>query len=221
MRFLSNLIKMPRNIAYLRVSTLEQDNSKNKTDILSLANEKGLGKVEFVEDKISGKVSWKERQIFTVLNQLQKGDVLLISEFSRLGRSMLEIMEIILFAIDKEIKMYTVKGNWQLDDTIQSKIMAMVFAMAAEIERDLISQRTKEALRVKKANGMILGRPKGPGKSKLDIYRVEIEALLQNGSKQSFIANRYGATEATLSNWITKNKIVKHKSNRIKNKILT
>ena len=79
--------------------------------------------------------------------------------------------------------------------------------MAAEIERDLISQRTKEALRVKKANGMIWGRPKGPGKSKLDIYRVEIEALLQNGSTQSFIANRYGATEATLSNWIAKNKI--------------
>ena len=79
--------------------------------------------------------------------------------------------------------------------------------MAAEIERDLISQRTKEALRVKKANGMILGRPKEPRKSKLDIYKVEIEALLQNGSKQSFIANRYGATEATLSNWISKNKI--------------
>ena len=109
---------MAKNIAYLRVSTLEQDNSKNKTDILTLANEKGLGKVEFVEDKISGKVSWKERQIFTVLNQLQKGDELLISEFSRLGRSMLEIMEIILFAIDKEIKIYTAKGNWQLDDTI-------------------------------------------------------------------------------------------------------
>ena len=85
----------------------------------------------------------------------------------------------------------------------------MVFAMAAEIERDLISQRAKEALRVKKANGMILSRPKGPGKSKLDIYKVEIEALLQNGSTQSFIANRYGATEATLTNWVAKNKIQK------------
>ena len=117
---------MPKNIAYLRVSTLEQDNAKNKTDILSLANEKGLGKVEFVEDKISGKVSWKERKIFTVLNQLEKGDVLLISEFSRLGRSMLEIMEIILFAIDKEINMYTVKGNWQLDDTIQGEVFITI-----------------------------------------------------------------------------------------------
>ena len=117
---------MPKNIAYLRVSTLEQDNAKNKTDILSLANEKGLGKVEFVEDKISEKVYWKGRKIFTVLNQLEKGDVLLISEFSRLGRSMLEIMEIILFAIDKEINMYTVKGNWQLDDTIQGEVFITI-----------------------------------------------------------------------------------------------
>ena len=200
---------MSKNIAYLRVSTLRQDNEKNKSDILAIANEKGLGKVEFVEDVMSGKVSWKKRQIFTVLNSLEKGDVLLISEFSRLGRSMLEIMEIILFAIEKEIKMYTVKGGWQLDETIQSKIMAMVFAMAAEIERDLISQRTKEALRVKKANGMVLGRPKGPGKSKLDVYKDEIEALINNGSTQKFIANRYGATESTLSNWIKKNGIVK------------
>ena len=144
----------------------------------------------------------------------------MISEFLRLGRSMLEIMGIILFAIDKEIKMYTVKGSWQLDDTIQSKIMAMVFAMAAEIERDLISQRTKEALRVKKANRMVLGRPKRPDKTKLDIYRVEIEVLLQNGSKQSFIANRYEATKATLSNWIAKNKIVKPNSKRMQNKLL-
>ena len=93
---------MPKNIAYLRVSTLGQDNEKNKSDILAIANEKGLGKVEFVEDVMSGKVSWKKRQIFTVLNSLEKGDVLLISEFSRLGRSMLEIMEIILFAIDEK-----------------------------------------------------------------------------------------------------------------------
>jgi DNA invertase Pin-like site-specific DNA recombinase len=145
MRFLSNSYQNAQKYCLFTCLNLEQNNAKNYTYILSLANEKGLSKVEFVEDKISGKVSWKERQIFTVLNKLEKGDVLLISEFSRLGRSMLEIMEIILFAIDKEIKMYTVKGNWQLNDTIQSKIIAMVFAMAAEIERDLISQRTKES----------------------------------------------------------------------------
>ncbi len=200
---------MPRNIAYLRVSTLEQDLEKNKADILTLANEKNLGKVEFIEEKVSGKISWKRRQIALIIEDLGKDDVILLSEFSRLGRSMLECMEIISIATQKGIKIYTVKGNWQLDDTIQSKVMAMVFAMAAEIERDLISKRTREALQAKKANGMTLGRPKGPGKSKLDVSKPEIEALLQNGSKQSFIANRYKITEATLCNWIKKNKIEK------------
>lgn len=79
--------------------------------------------------------------------------------------------------------------------------------MAAEIERDLISQRTKEALRVKKAAGVILGRPKGPGKSKLDPFRPEIEALLANGSTKTFIAERYNTTPANLSNWLKKNNI--------------
>lgn len=168
-----------------------------------------MGKVEFIEEKVSGKVSWKQRQIANILKDLGKDDVILLSEFSRLDRSMLECMEIISIATQKGIKIYTVKGNWQLDDAIQSKVMAMVFAMAAEIERDLISKRTREALQAKKASGMALGRPRGPGKSKLDPFRVEVEALLQNGSKQNFIAHRYGITEATLCNWIKKNKIEK------------
>jgi len=83
----------------------------------------------------------------------------------------------------------------------------MAFTMAAEIERDLISQRTKEALRTKKANGVRLGRPKGPGKSKLDKFRPEIEALLANGSTQKFIAMRYGTTEANLHIWMKKRDI--------------
>ena len=85
----------------------------------------------------------------------------------------------------------------------------MAFSMAAEIEHDLISQRTKEALRARKARGMKLGRPKGPGKSKLDQFRPEIEALLANGSTQRFIANRYGSTEANLCNWMKKREISK------------
>ena len=142
-----------------------------------------------------------------MLEELQKGDTILLSEFSRLGRSMLECMEIISLAVQKGIRIYTVKGGWQLDDTIQSKVMAMVFSMAAEIERDLISKRTKESLAARKLAGVSLGRPKGPGKSKLDTYRPEIQALMNNGSSQKFIARRYQVTEATLSNWIKKNKI--------------
>src|SRR6266849_9772488 len=96
-------------------------------------------------------------------------------------------MELLAIAAQKGIHLYAVKGPWQLDDSMQSKIMAMVFAMAAEIERELISQRTKEALRMKKATGVQLGRPRGPGKSKLDPYQPEITALLANGATQKFI----------------------------------
>lgn len=201
---------MPKNIAYLRVSTLEQDIEKNKAEILFLANDKSLGKVEFVEEKISGKIHWRNRKIGDIIESMQKGDTILLNEFSRLGRSMLECMEIISIATQKGINIYTVKGNWQLDNTIQSKVMAMVFSMVSEIERDLISKRTKEALQTKKASGIKLGRPKGPGKSKLDAYRMEIEALLKNGSTKKFIAERYNSTPAGLHNWIKKNQLNKY-----------
>src|SRR5437016_10968632 len=100
-------------------------------------------------------------------------------------------MEILALATRKGIRVYSVKGNWQLDQSIQSKIIAMAFSMAAEIERDLISQRTKEALAARKKAGMKLGRPPGVGKSKLDPHRPEIEALLANGSTQKFIAGAF------------------------------
>ena len=101
------------------------------------------------------------------------------------------------------------EGAWWLDETIQSKIIARAFSMAAEIERDLILARTTEALRARKAAGFPLGRPKGPGKSKFDPYRPEIEALLANGSTQRFIAKRYNTTPANLSNWMKKHRIRK------------
>lgn len=196
-----------KTIAYLRVSTTDQDIEKNKNEILRLSNDKGLGKVVFVEEKVSGTVSWKKRKIARIIEELTEGDNLVVSELSRIGRSMLEIMQVLSIAMEKHINVYAVKGSWQLDNSIQSKIMAMVFSMAAEIERDLISKRTKEALRARKEKGMVLGRPKGTGKSKLDKFRPEIEALLNNGSAQKFIAKRYGITEANLSLWIKKHKL--------------
>ena len=197
-------MSQPQTIAYLRVSTTEQDLEKNKADILHLANEKGLGQVKWVEETVSGRVSWRKRAIANVIDELHTGDYLLVSELSRLGRSMLECMEILSVASQQGIHIYAVKGNWQLDDSIQSKIVAMAFAMAAEIERDLISQRTKEALAAKKRAGVKLGRPRGVGKSKLDKHRPEIEALLANGSTQKFIADRFDTTEANFSRWLKK-----------------
>ena len=192
-------------IGYLRVSTANQDLGKNKADILSYANDHDLGKVHFVQEIVSGKVSWERRRIKEVIDQLDKDDWLIVAELSRLGRSMLEIMEIIAEAKRKEINIHAIKNNWTLNGTIESKIMLMVFSMAAEIERDLISSRTTEALRVKKEAGVKLGRPKGPGKSKLDEHQEEIIALLRNGVPKKRVASKYGSSAVNLYNWIDKN----------------
>ena len=199
--------KKPKTVAYLRVSTIDQDTEKNKNEILKLANDKDFGKVQFIEEKVSGKKSWKERKIKLIIDDLKEGDRLIVPELSRLGRSMLEIMEMLSIAKDKGIYIYAVKGGWELNGTIQSKVMAMAFSIAAEIEHDLISKRTKEALKARKAQGIKLGRPKGAGKSKLDKHREEIIALLKNGSTKKYVAKKYGTTSPNLINWIKKNNI--------------
>ena len=201
--------RLPRDAEFL--TEIAQDLEKNKADILFFANHHDLGQVNFVEEVASGRKPWRERHIANILEQLQAGDVMIVAELSRLGRSMLECMEILALATQKHIRVYSVKGDWQLDDSIQSKIIALVFSMAAEIERDLISKRTIEALRFKKAQGMTLGRPKGIGKSKLDIFRPEIESLLANGATQKFIAKRYHTTEANLHHWLKRHGLKKEK----------
>jgi DNA invertase Pin-like site-specific DNA recombinase len=196
-----------KTIAYLRVSTVEQDLEKNKADILTFANNKDFGKVKFVEEMVSGMKNWKNRKIKGVIDSLNTGDSLIVPEFSRLGRSMLEIMEMLSILKDKEVNVYAVKGEWELNGSLQSKIMAMVFSIASEIERDLISKRTKEALRARKNAGVKLGRPKGVGKSKLDVFKEEIVALLRNGSSKKFVSDRYGTSQVNLYNWLNKNNI--------------
>jgi DNA invertase Pin-like site-specific DNA recombinase len=200
--------KKPTNaktVGYLRVSTVDQDFEKNRHEILELANDKGFTPVTWVSEKVSGTKSWKERKIKQVIDGLGEGDRLIVPELSRLGRSMLEIMEMLSIAKDKGISIYAVKGGWELNGTIQSKVMAMAFSIAAEIERDLISKRTIEGLRARKAMGIKLGRPRGPGKSKLDEHREEIIALLKNGSTKTHVAKKYGTSLPNLYNWLTKN----------------
>jgi DNA invertase Pin-like site-specific DNA recombinase len=204
---MKNSKKAPRTIGYLRVSTKDQDLDKNKAEILHLANEKKLGHVEWVEEKVSGTKDWKKRKLGEAIYELDDGDTLIVSELSRLGRSLLQILEIIDHCRSKSIKIYAVKGGWSLDDSMQSKILSMFLGMASEIERDLISSRTKEALKARKAAGVKLGRPKGSGKSKLDPFREEIEAMLKCGTKQNYIAKKYDITPAALSQWVKKNSI--------------
>ena len=196
-----------QTIAYLRVSTADQDLGKNKSDVLFFANENNLGKVHFVEEKISGAIHWKKRELGSIIESMSEGDHLIVSEFSRLGRSMLECMEIMSHCLEKKINLYAIKGQWRLDNSIQSKIIGMIFSIASEIERDLISKRTSEALRARKLKGLPMGRPKGTGKSKLDEYKDDIVALLNNGSSRVFIAKRYKTSVGNLHYWLKKNGI--------------
>jgi DNA invertase Pin-like site-specific DNA recombinase len=193
-----------RVVGYLRVSTVDQDTEKNRAAVLAYANQKGfIGKVEFVEEKVSGLKSWRKRRLAGVVEDLQEGDVLIVPELSRLGRSLVEVLEVLNVLTDKDVAVYSVKEAFQLNgQNIQSKVMRTMLGLFAEIERDLISARTREGLAAARAKGVRLGRPKGPGKSKLDQYQPEIEALLKNGSKKNFVARRFGVTPATLTNWL-------------------
>lgn len=200
-------------VAYLRVSTDQQDVKNQRLEILKLANEKALGPVSFVEETVSGRKSWRDREIADILDGLTGGDTLLVAELSRLGRSMLEIMEILSIATTKSVKVFAAKGDWALDGTMQSKLVAMCFSMAAEIERDLISKRTRAALATRKAAGLPMGRPKGPGKSKLDAHKQEIVELLALGVPKKRLAKRLGTTPANLHHYLVRHDLRPEKEN--------
>ena len=185
--------------SYLRVSTTDQDTDKNKLEILKFANNKKLGNVEFIEEQISGKANFKKRELGALLNKMQKGDVLIVPELSRIARSITQIFEVIEIVKEKEIILYSLKENFcSSDKSITSTVATTIFALVAQIERDLISLRTKEALVAKKAQGIKLGRPKGKGKSKLDEHKDDILKLIALKVPKTIIAKQYNTTTANL-----------------------
>lgn len=194
-------------IGYLRVSLESQDVEKNKTDILIWANNKGLGPVQWVEEKISGVKDWRKRKLAEAIETLGQDDWLIIPEFSRLARSTLQILEVLAELKKKGANVYCLKGDQHVNGSIESKVFLTMMALFSEIERDLISARTIEGLKARKAAGVQLGRPKGPGKSKLDQYRPEIESLLKNGATLTFVSKRYHTAPGNLMNWLSKNGI--------------
>ena len=185
--------------AYLRVSTLLQDTEKNKLEILKFANAKKLGNVDFIEEQISGRANFKNRQLGSLLEKMKKDDVLIVSELSRIARSITQIFEVIEITKQKDIILYSLKENFTNNEqSITSTVASTIFALVAQIERDLISMRTKEALQAKKAQGIKLGRPKGKGKSKLDEHKADILKLVELKVPKTIIAKQYNTTTANL-----------------------
>ena len=201
----------PKTFAYLRISTGQQDLNSQRLELYDYARKSNLKIDEFIEIEVSSRKSIKARRIDELLESLNEGDLLLVSELSRLGRSVGQITQIVDALIKKSIRFVAVKENIRLNgkQDIQTKTMITMFSLFAEIERDLISERTKQGLAAAKSKGKLLGRPKGSGKSKLDEFKPEIEALLKNGSSKTFIAKRYKTSLPNLYKWMNKHGLKK------------
>ncbi len=191
---------------YIRVSTDKQTVENQRFEINRFCLQNEFVVFQWIEETISGKKNVEDRKLGTLLKKLKKGDVLICSELSRLGRSLLMIMGVLNECMNREIQVWTIKDNYRLGNDISSKVLAFAFGLSAEIERNLISQRTKEALARKRAEGVILGRPKGRKSSKMKLTGQEkhIGELLEKKISFSGIARILGVNRFTVSNFVKK-----------------
>ena len=189
---------------YTRVSTELQNTENQKHEIQTFAENNKITINKWVNEVISSRKSLKERQLGKLLKHLKKGDILIASELSRLGRNLLEVMGILQSCLEKDCQIWTLKENYKLGADIQSKVLAFAFSLAAEIERQLISQRTKESLKRIKDEGKHLGRPHGFNYKKLDSKKDKIKELLNKQVSKAEIARLLNCSWLTLHRYIQK-----------------
>lgn len=189
---------------YTRVSTELQNTENQKHEIQTFAKSQKIKVDKWVDEVISSRKSLKERQLGKLLKHFKKGDILIASELSRLGRNLLEVMGILQSCLEKDCQIWTLKENYKLGADIQSKVLAFAFSLAAEIERQLISQRTKESLKRIKDEGKHLGRPHGFNYKKLDTKKEKIKELLNKQVSKAEIARLLNCSWLTLHRYIQK-----------------
>jgi DNA invertase Pin-like site-specific DNA recombinase len=191
---------------YIRVSTNNQNTENQRLAILSYANSKGLKVDNWIEVKASTRKSPMARKIDELVSRMKSGDILIVSELSRLGRSVGQIAILVDELLNNKIRIICIKENLEINEhkrNVQTKVITTMFSLFAEIERDLISERTKEGLARARADGKLLGRPKGSlGKSKLDGKQKEIQAYLNKGVNKANIARIYDVSWPTIDNFI-------------------
>jgi DNA invertase Pin-like site-specific DNA recombinase len=197
------------NYGYIRVSTERQNTENQRFEILNFAETKGIVIERWIDETISATKKLDERKFGKLLKKMKKGDQLVVTELSRLGRNLMQIMKILHDCMERDIMVYTIKEKYKLGNNINSKVLAFAFGLSAEIERNLISQRTKEALARKKAEGVVLGRPKGRKSShvKLTGKEKEIQALLNKNVSKSAIGRILGVNRLTVTKFISDGKI--------------
>ncbi len=193
--------------SYMRVSSDKQTIENQRFEIEMFGKRKGIIIDKWISETVSGTKKVSDRKLGNMLKSLNSGDVLIVSELSRLGRSLMQIMFILNICMEKNIHVISVKENCEFGDNINSKVLAFAFGLSAEIERNLISQRTKEALSMRRASGMVLGRPKGSrNKSlKLDSKKLKIYSLLSEGKPKSEISTLLRVSRSTLDAFLKRN----------------
>ena len=194
---------------YIRVSTDKQTTENQRFEIMKFAQKNNLTIDRWFEETISGTKDFRRRKLGRLLKILNKDDILLASEISRLGRNLLQVMTILHFCLNAEAKVWTIKDNYRLGSDIQSKVLAFAFGLSAEIERNLISQRTKEALHRLKAEGKKLGRPIGCNNKKLKLSGKEehIVELMENNVSKTQIARQLKVNRMTLIRFLKRQDI--------------
>jgi DNA invertase Pin-like site-specific DNA recombinase len=195
------------NYGYIRVSSDKQTVKNQHFEIQRFCKRNGMIINHWIEETVSGTKNVDRRKLGDLLKKMKKDDILICSELSRLGRNLLMIMGILNECMNRDIQVWTIKDNYRLGSDINSKVLAFAFGLSAEIERNLISQRTKEALARKKAEGVILGRPKGSKSKvkKLTGKETEIKALLDKKVSKSAIARILGVHRLTVSAFVQEN----------------
>ena len=192
------------NYGYIRVSSDKQTVENQRFEIENFCKNQNITIDGWIEETISGTQNYTKRELGELLKKVKKDDLIICAELSRLGRNLFMIMEILNVCMTKECKVWTIKDNYRLGEDIQSKVLAFAFGLSAEIERNLISQRTKEALARKKAEGIVLGRPKGRKSSKVKLSGKEevIKVLLEEGVSKSEIARIFKVNRMTVDSLI-------------------
>ena len=185
---------------YIRVSSDKQTVENQRFEINNFCKKQEINIDGWIEETISGTKNYDKRKLGDLLNQVQKDDLIICAELSRLGRNLFMIMEILHICMNKECKVWTIKDNYRLGDDIQSKVLAFAFGLSAEIERNLISQRTKEALALRKSQGVHVGRRFGSKNSLLKLSSNEeiIQELLALGIPKVLIAKKLNVDRSTL-----------------------
>lgn len=189
---------------YIRVSTDRQTVENQHYEIDQFCRREGISADSWVMETISGSRDYDKRELGRLLQQVCHGDLIICSELSRFGRSLFMIMKILSICMERGCRVWTVKEGYRLGDDIQSKVLAFSFGLSAEIERQLISQRTKEALARKKAEGVRLGRPPGAenNRYKLDDECDKIQKMLSSGTSKAEVARSLGVSKTTLLKWL-------------------